>query len=96
MPPDLPAGSDCAPLHWHATARQGKPPPPQAVKARPHASSPSIWGVLYLGKITRNPRIKPFHGKIFPPKRKKTLASRFGFAYTSFRAEVVELVDTLS
>ncbi len=28
--------------------------------------------------------------------RKKKLASRLCFAYTSFRAEVVELVDTLS
>lgn len=35
-------------------------------------------------------------GEIFSPDRKKKLASRFGFAYTSFRAEVVELVDTLS
>ena len=35
-------------------------------------------------------------GENFSPDHKKKLASRFGFAYTSFRAEVVELVDTLS
>lgn len=37
-----------------------------------------------------------FPEKIFARGPQKKLASRIAFAYTSFRAEVVELVDTLS